>query len=163
MDNNRQRIYIANSGLNRVEIYDIRQRQMLTPLKVGQLPRSLAITPDGSTMYVANSGGESISVVDLDSMKLTGRIKFPPLPFNSAAAVVTPSVIAASQRGLQIVMNNGTIWQVVCERSCAASCQPGHRNQHRHGSKNDGGDAGRRIYSAACRKRFSLSLRCTCG
>ncbi|MDZ4800572.1 MAG: beta-propeller fold lactonase family protein, partial [Bryobacteraceae bacterium] len=113
VDNTRQRLYIANSGMNRVEVYDIRRRQLQAPVKVGQLPRSLAVTPDGSTMYVANSGGESISVVDLDSLRVTGKVKFPPLPFNSGAAIVTPSVLAASQRGLMIIMNNGTLWKLV--------------------------------------------------
>jgi uncharacterized protein (TIGR03437 family) len=113
MDSGRQRLYIANSGLNRVEIFDIRSRQLLTPVKVGQLPRSLAMTPDGSTLYVANSASEYVSVIDLEKLQVTGRIKFPPLPFNSAAVPMYPSVIAAGSRGLQIIMNNGTIWKTV--------------------------------------------------
>ena len=44
----RNRIYIANTGLNRVEVYDIASQQLLTPIKVGQLPVSLALTPDGA-------------------------------------------------------------------------------------------------------------------
>ena len=37
---------------------------LLTPIKVGQLPRSLALSSDGSTLYVANSSSEYITVVD---------------------------------------------------------------------------------------------------
>jgi len=113
VDSQRQRLYIANSGLNRVEVFDLRTRKLLEPIKVGQLPRSLAISPDGRTLYVANSGGESISVVDLDQGRAVGRIRFPALPFNASAPVVTPSVIAAGLSGLQIVMSNGTLWQVI--------------------------------------------------
>jgi len=112
-DSIRQRIYISNSGLNRVEVYDIRSARLLTPVKVGQLPHALAMTPDANTLYVANTGGESISVVDLNQGKVINNIQFPALPFNGSAAVISPSVIAYSQRGLQIVMSNGTLWKVI--------------------------------------------------
>jgi uncharacterized protein (TIGR03437 family) len=109
----RQRLYIANYGLNRIEIFDIGQQQFLAPLPVGQLPNSLALTPDGRTLYVANSGGESISIVDPDRLQVIGRVAFPPIPFNSNLALATPSVIAAGLSGLQILMTNGTLWKVV--------------------------------------------------
>ncbi len=124
LDNVRQRLYIANSGKNRVEVYDIRRRQLLPPVKVGQLPRSLALSPDGSTLYVANSGGENISILDPDSLRVTGKVKFPPLPFNSGAAIMTPSVLAATQRGLVIVMNNGTLWRLVGEEAIPRAISP---------------------------------------
>ncbi len=41
-DTARQRVYIANPGLNRIEVLDMQQRQLLDPIPVGQLPRSLA-------------------------------------------------------------------------------------------------------------------------
>ena len=112
MDAQRQRIYIANSGLNRVEVFDIRTRTLLAPIKVGQLPRALALSLDNSLLYVANSGGESITVIDIDR-RTTSRIKFPPIPFNSSAVLITPSSLVMTQRGLMVIMNNGTIWRVV--------------------------------------------------
>lgn len=113
VDHRRERLYLANSGMNRVEVFEMPGRRLLAPIRVGQLPRSLAMTADGSTLYVANTGGESISVIDLDKLQVTGRVKFPPLPFNSGAAAMTPSVVAAGLRGLQVIMNNGSIWKVV--------------------------------------------------
>jgi uncharacterized protein (TIGR03437 family) len=85
----------------------------MTPIKVGQLPRSIALMPDGNTMYVANSGGESISIVDLELGQTVGRVRFPPIPFNTASPLITPSVIAPTIRGPLIIMNNGTLWKVV--------------------------------------------------
>ena len=111
-DNVRRRLYIANSGLNRVEVFDIATQQLLSPIKVGQLPHSLAIGTDG-LLYVANSGSETISVVDLDKAAQTGLIRFTPLPFNSNAALVTPSLIAAGLQGPQVVMSNGSLWRIV--------------------------------------------------
>ena len=123
-DAQRQRLYIANSGLNRVEVFDIRSRKLLEPIKVGQLPRSLALSPDGNTLYVANSGGESISVVDLNLGRVVGRVRFPATPLNASAPVITPSVIAAGLSGLQIVMSNGTLWQVIGEEAVPRPLSP---------------------------------------
>jgi uncharacterized protein (TIGR03437 family) len=123
-DTIRQRLYLANSGLNRVDVYDIRRKSFLAPIKVGQLPHSLALTPEGNTLYVANSGGESISIIDPDKLRVVGRVKFPPLAFNSAAGVLNPSVIAATQRGLQIVMSNGSLWRVVGEEAVPRPASP---------------------------------------
>jgi uncharacterized protein (TIGR03437 family) len=120
-DSTRQRVYIANSGMNRVEVFDIAQHKFLAGIKVGQLPRSMAMTPDASTLYVANSGGESISIVDLGSMQATGRVKFPPTPVALNQAISTPSVISSGLSGplflMTITATNGTstgsIWQVI--------------------------------------------------
>lgn len=112
-DANRRRIYIANSGLNRVEVFDERTRQMLEPIKVGQLPRSLALSSDGSVLYVANSSSEYITVIDPATNRVTGRITFPPLPVLANVALIYPSQIVATQRGLLVIMNNGSLWTSV--------------------------------------------------
>ena len=111
-DQIRQRIYIANTGLNRIEVYDIQQKLFLGPVKVGSLPTSLALTPDGNTLYVANSGGETISIVDPDRLQTVGRINLPPIPFNSNVALMTPRLIAAGLSGPLILMSNGSLWSV---------------------------------------------------
>ena len=113
LDSRRQRLYIANSGMNRVEVFDTRARRLLAPVRVGQLPRSLAMTPDGNTLYVANQGGESVSIVDLDTLRVRGRVRFPPLPFNVNAPLVTPLVIAAGARYPLVLMSNGTLWKII--------------------------------------------------
>src|SRR5262249_5328216 len=58
-------------------------------------------------------GGESISVVDLEKGQVTGKVAFPPLPYNASVALITPAAIAATLSGLQIVMSNGTLWRAV--------------------------------------------------
>jgi uncharacterized protein (TIGR03437 family) len=109
----RQRVYIANTGLNRVEVYDTRQQRLLAPVKVGQRPISMALAPDGATLYVANAGSEVISIVDPDRLQTIGRVGFPPIPFNSNLAIITPSVIATGLGGLQVLTTNGQLWKVV--------------------------------------------------
>jgi len=112
-DITRQRLYLANSGLNRVEVFDMRAQRLLPPVKVGQLPRSLALSPDGLTLYVANSGGETISIIDLDELAVVGTVRFPALPFNTNVALITPRVITSTLRGPLVMMSNGTIWRIV--------------------------------------------------
>jgi len=112
-DSLHQRIYIANEGLNRVEVYDIQTQQLLPPIKVGQLPVSLALTSDGNTLYVANAGGESISIIDTGKMRTIGSVAFPPIPFNSNLALIAPSVIVDTVNGPMVLMNNGLLWNVI--------------------------------------------------
>ena len=112
-DQTRQRVYIANSGLNRVDVYDIQSKALVTPIKVGQMPSSMAISPDGATLYVTSSNSETLSVVDLAKGTVIATVTFPPVPFNSNAALVIPSVIAASQNGVLLVTTDGTLWNVV--------------------------------------------------
>ena len=123
-DSTRQRIYIANSGRNRLEVFDTRQRRFLDPIKVGQLPRSIGMSPDGSTLYVANTGGESISIVDADRMRVLGRVKFPPIPFNASQALVTPSVIAVSQRGPIFITSTGQLWSIIGDEAVPRGVSP---------------------------------------
>ena len=115
-DTARQRLYIANPGLNRLEVFDMQKRQFLSPIPVAQLPRSMAFGNDGNTLYVASGGGEQISVVDLTQGKVTGRVLFPPLPFNATFGLITPALIASSQRGPQVIMSDGTLWKIVGDK-----------------------------------------------
>jgi uncharacterized protein (TIGR03437 family) len=112
-DTARQRLYIANPGKNRIEIFDMKQQQLLTPIPVGQLPLSIAFGGDTNTLYAANSGSEYLSVVDLTKGAVTGKVRLPPIPFNASFALLTPSVVASSQRGPQVIMSDGTLWTIV--------------------------------------------------
>ncbi len=116
-DSTRQRIYVANSGRNRIEIFDVRQKKFLAPVKVGQLPRSMALSPDGGTLYVANSGGESINIIDTNSNLVIGRVAFPPIPINASSAIVTASVIVAHQGGAMFMSSTGQLWDIIGGRA----------------------------------------------
>lgn len=113
LDEARGRVYIANSGYNRIEVFDMRRQRLLPPIPVGQLPRQMAIATDGTTMYVANSGGESISIIDLDLLKVTGDVEFPPIPRAGNANIIAPITLAYGLSGLQFIMSNGTQWKLV--------------------------------------------------
>jgi len=109
----RPRLYIANPGLNRIEVFDTQQQQFLTPVTVGQLPRSIALAGDGNTLYVANSGGEFLTVVDVSKLAVAAEVTFPPLSFGSALPILNPLLVASTQHGPQVMMSDGSLWQVV--------------------------------------------------
>ena len=123
-DTARQRLYISNSGMNRIEIFDIRTQRFLAPVKVGQLPHAMALGLDGSTLYVANTGGESISIVDLTKGQQIGQVQFPAFPLNAAFTLVTPQTIAVGQRGPQFVMSDGSIWKVTGNQAIPRPLNP---------------------------------------
>jgi uncharacterized protein (TIGR03437 family) len=111
-DPSRARLYIANPGLNRIEVFDTGQQQFLTPIGVGQLPRSIALAGDGNTLYVANSGSEMLTVVDVSKLAVTGSVAFPPLPFGSTLPIVTPLLVVSTEQGPQAMMSDGSLWRV---------------------------------------------------
>jgi hypothetical protein len=113
LDEPRGKLYITNSGYNRIEVFDTQQQQFLTPIPVGQLPHQMAMSTDGNTLYVANTGGESIGIVDLNLKQVVGSVAFPPIPRNGAANVTYVRAMAMGLSGLQFVMSNGGMWQVI--------------------------------------------------
>jgi YVTN family beta-propeller protein len=113
LDESRNRVYIANNGMNRIEVFDTQKLKYLDPVEVGQFPESLALSLDKSTLYVANAGGESIMTIDLDSLAQTGSIAFPPVPRSGAQQPLAVASMATTLSGLQFVMNNGSTWRAL--------------------------------------------------
>jgi len=113
LDEQRGRVYITNSGYNRIEVFDTKQLKFLNPISVGQLPHQMAMGTDGVTLYVGNTGGESISIVDLNLQQVVGNVVFPPFPRNGTTAIIYPRSLAMGLFGLQFLMSNGTQWQVI--------------------------------------------------
>jgi YVTN family beta-propeller protein len=117
VDERRNRVYVTNAGYNRIEVFDTKKQRFLDPIEAGQLPKSMAISGDGSTLYVGNTGGESISIVDLDTQVITGQLQFPPIPRNGTLNAIQPSALAMGLSGLQFMMSNGTFWHVVGDQA----------------------------------------------
>jgi DNA-binding beta-propeller fold protein YncE len=113
LDEPRGLLYITNSGLNRIEVFDTVAQQFKNPIPVGQMPHQMAMGSDGNTLYIGNTGGESIGIVDLNLQQVVGTVVFPPIPRNGTAAVIYPRSLAMGYFGLQFVMSSGTSWEVI--------------------------------------------------
>src|SRR5260370_16551794 len=77
-DSTRQPLYISNSGMNRVEVFDIRQNRLLSPIKVGQLPHSMPIPTHSTLLYVSNSGADTLRILNLHNHPAVHQVRFPP-------------------------------------------------------------------------------------
>jgi len=51
LDEYRSRLYIANSGYNRIEVFDTKNQRFLNPIPVGQLPHQMAMATDGAVHH----------------------------------------------------------------------------------------------------------------
>lgn len=103
LDEPRGRLYISNSGYNRIEVFDLAKQRFSAPIDAGQLPHQMAMGTDG-LLYVANFGGESISQIDLDAQKVVGSVLFPPIPRAGATPPTHAVALAAGLSGLQFLM-----------------------------------------------------------
>lgn len=108
LDEPRGRLYISNSGYNRIEIFDTRRQRFVNPIEVGQLPHALAMSLDGGLLYVGNTGGESIQVVDLETLRIVDTIIFPAIPRNGTQLAMRPTAMAMTLSGLQFLMASGS-------------------------------------------------------
>jgi len=120
LDESRGRLYITNSGYNRIEVFDLKSQHFTTPIEVGQLPHQMALGLDGTTLYVANTGGETISIVDLDAQKVIGTIQPPPIPRSgNTPNNVHVTTLAVGLTGLQFILSAtatgslGSQWEVI--------------------------------------------------
>jgi DNA-binding beta-propeller fold protein YncE len=113
LDEARGRLYITNSGYNRIEVFDTQQQVFLNPIPVGQMPHQMAMGTDGNTLYVGNTGGESIGIVDLNAEQVTCSVVFPPVSRSGTANGIFPRSLAMGLFGLQFLMSDGSQWEVV--------------------------------------------------
>jgi YVTN family beta-propeller protein len=113
LDERRGRVYLSNSGLNRVEVFDIAKQKFLDPVEVGQFPQSMALSLDGDTLYVAATGGEQIQMIDLESLSPVGNIEFPPTPRNATQNAISVDSMAMTLAGLQFTTTNGNVWRTL--------------------------------------------------
>jgi DNA-binding beta-propeller fold protein YncE len=113
LDEARGKVYVTNSGYNRIEVFDIARQHFVDPIPVGQLPHQMAMAGDGKTLYVANTGGESIQILDLDLGRVVDSVVFPAIPRNGTVAAIYPRSLAMGYNGLQFLMSNGSQWKVV--------------------------------------------------
>ena len=70
-----QRAHIVYLGSGDLSVIDLKTREVLAHLEVGDGPRGIVLTPDDRTAYVANSLSDDVSVIDLDTFEEIKRIR----------------------------------------------------------------------------------------
>jgi len=66
--------YVSNEGSNCVTVIDRQEDLVVGTIAVGEAPRGIAASSDGTRIYVANSGSNSISVIDTSVNRVNATI-----------------------------------------------------------------------------------------
>ena len=76
VDQDRKRAYVADAGEDQIEAVGLLEQTVLSrlPLRAGDAPSELALTPDGRTLVSANSGSSTVSLIDAVPLLETARV-----------------------------------------------------------------------------------------
>jgi hypothetical protein len=108
VDNRRGRVYIANAGKNRVEVYDFRNRK-LSP--IDQLrPRSWPRRPMDRCFTWPTSGRVDQHRRLEAKARAIGKVDFPLVPFSFNQTPITAVIMGIF--GPRFVGSNGSLWSV---------------------------------------------------
>lgn len=80
LDEARSRLYLVNSTLNQVEIYNLKTKAFGTPIKTHTQPVSAALSKDQKSLYVTTYTSAALDVIDLTLGSVTNSISLPTGP-----------------------------------------------------------------------------------
>jgi YVTN family beta-propeller protein len=94
LDQTGQRLYVADSGNDMIEIIDSTQGNIFSGISLnpGDEPRDLALSPDGGTLVAVNAGSRTLSVIDTQSKYELRRVGVGEGP---ASVVMSPDGVRA--------------------------------------------------------------------
>lgn len=105
--------YVSTPFADQVVVFDTADNSIVTTVDVGEFPRGLAVSPDGTKVYVANQGDETntiascISVIDTASNTAGTPI------ITSANGTTKTAFVAFSPDGSKAYASNGGTDEVV--------------------------------------------------
>ena len=70
MSNDSKELYISCWGCDHVLIFDLNLQAWKTPIKVGDNPNEMLLSPNGQYLYVCNANDNSVSVINLKTKKV---------------------------------------------------------------------------------------------
>ncbi len=85
--------YVANAFDNAISPVDLRTHAVGASIIVGELPRDLAVSPDGKRVYVANNASNDVSVVD-----------------TATQTVVATVPVGKGPWGIRVTPDGSTVW-----------------------------------------------------
>ena len=69
------RVYVTDTGADRLIVVDGTSNEMLVSLPVGSYPDAIAVDPEANRIYVANAGEGSLWILDGTNHELIGSVK----------------------------------------------------------------------------------------
>ena len=108
LDELRQRLYLANSTANRVDILDLNTRRIVKSIPTGTYPLSLALSVDSNSLFVTNTQSASITVIDLGSDTARQTVSLPARPEGIAVGTDGRVLITTQGSGTNNTTNTHT-------------------------------------------------------
>ncbi len=107
------RVATVNMLTDSVAVMDVRANELIVEIAVGDDPRSIDVTPDGTRLLVTNFGDDSLSVVDLESQTLIATYEIGTQPYavitdNDESAFIS---LQGDNRVIEIELATGDILQ----------------------------------------------------
>jgi YVTN family beta-propeller protein len=82
-----RRVFVADQNSDDVRVIDTQTMQVVgEPIKTGDSPAQIALSPDGRRIYVANMYSDDVSVIDTDTL----------------ATVATSGKVGSTPRGIAV-------------------------------------------------------------
>ena len=98
----------ADGGANRVSVLDTRAGRVVTSVRVGTQPLTVAVAPDGKTVYSANSGSGDVSVIDARTNCVVRAIPTGQFPSGVAVTHDGASIYVTNELSGVTVINAGS-------------------------------------------------------
>ncbi|MGD6805074.1 YncE family protein [Rossellomorea aquimaris] len=73
-------LFLADSGENRVRVFDLKKKEMTSEIAVGKFPLSMALDETEKLLYVVNQKSSSISAIEVDTLQVKKEMLVPYLP-----------------------------------------------------------------------------------
>ena len=78
------RLYVVNERSHTISVINTENNTVVgNPIPVGEHPRSLTLSQDGSHLYVVNSGSNTVSVIDTETRPVVGIIAVGEAPISA--------------------------------------------------------------------------------
>ncbi len=79
-----EELWVLNAASNDITVLDLTRRRLVAHIEVGDNPRGVVLSPDGSTAYVNNTLAGAVSVIDTAAYTVTSVITVTNIPLPPA-------------------------------------------------------------------------------
>lgn len=89
IDRNRSLLYVLDQANFRLAVFDLRRKQMLSNVRLGRLPFSIALSPDGRRAYITNIGTFEYQILPgvQQQQRKESALPFPAFGFSSSSSL----------------------------------------------------------------------------
>jgi YVTN family beta-propeller protein len=105
-----ERLWVVNPDDSSVSVFDTATNARVAKIAVGSLPRTLALSKDGSGVWVTNSASSSISIISTSSLAVTRTVAMPraSVPWGIVIAPGGAPFVTLEATGQLVKLNGGS-------------------------------------------------------